>query len=81
MIRQNFSQRWALAAVILSWALMPRQINAASGYVQHNLASDWAQFPARRLRHIAGKLPDDLLAHAGTLNLIAAAHRGQNRAH
>jgi uncharacterized protein (TIGR03118 family) len=40
MIRQNSSQRWALAVVILSWALMPRQINAASGYVQHNLASD-----------------------------------------
>jgi len=57
MIRQNFSQRWALAVVILSWAPMPRQINAASGYVQHNLASDWAQFPARRLRpHIAGKV-------------------------
>jgi uncharacterized protein (TIGR03118 family) len=40
MIRQNFSQRWAHAVVILSWALTPRQTNAASGYVQHNLASD-----------------------------------------
>jgi len=41
MIRQTFSQQWALALMaILSWALMPQLIYAASGYVQHNLASD-----------------------------------------
>ena len=41
MIRRTFSQRWALAVMaMLSCALMPRLIYAASGYVQHNLASD-----------------------------------------
>src|SRR5579864_9144736 len=40
MIRKNFSQRWALVMMILTWALMPRQVAAAGGYIQHNLASD-----------------------------------------
>jgi len=41
MIRQNFSQRWVLVVMaILTWAMMPQHTSAASGYVQHNLASD-----------------------------------------
>jgi uncharacterized protein (TIGR03118 family) len=39
--RQNFWRRTALAAIaILFLALTPLQVRAASGYVQHNLASD-----------------------------------------
>ena len=41
MIGQNFSKKWALAVMaIFPWALMPQLTYAASGYVQHNLASD-----------------------------------------
>src|SRR5258708_40229888 len=41
MIQQRFSHGWVLVVIgILSGAVMPQQIYAASGYVQHNLASD-----------------------------------------
>ena len=41
MMPQNFTQRWLFAwMAVLPWALMPQLTYAASGYVQHNLASD-----------------------------------------